>query len=537
MKILYEFLSSIEWGLIFGNKEPEEFFNEETLKKFESLKYDKVVEIVFGREVKLNDADSEENKLKLNSYFDYVPDDIKSIKPRLEEILSEVNEINFEVVEFNSILDYEHLDSFFDNLIKNEPLEAEKHIFFSAQVFPFSLYMLFPDIMRKYNLQPHPFMVDSMNEFFINDSNAFELTKNIMIKHQTEIYGETIDPRFDKIFTANEDFMSVKWKASVAAKTNIEILLFGESGTGKELFARAIHEASERKGRFVPINCAALAPEILESELFGHEKGSFTGAIKQKKGIFELAKEGTVFLDEVAEMSLEMQAKLLRSLESRTIKRVGGEEEINIDVRIISATNKDLYAEVQNKNFRKDLYFRLRKFELDIPPLRERGPLDIALLTLKVCNERKYPASHTTEPAGQILRDYDYPGNVRELFSIIECAIILSNIYKKDIDEQIIIESIGKGLYKEFEERRTGTSYSVEEKLRNNRSINIMKQYIGDVNFHNEFNLEDFLQEVEKHYIKEALREYKTQKQAGKALGYTQQRLSNRIKKLKLTHD
>jgi len=358
-----------------------------------------------------------------------------------------------------------------------------------------------------------------------------------MIKHQTEIYGETIDPRFDKIFTANEDFMSVKWKASVAAKTNIEILLFGESGTGKELFARAIHEASERKGRFVPINCAALAPEILESELFGHEKGSFTGAIKQKKGIFELAKEGTVFLDEVAEMSLEMQAKLLRSLESRTIKRVGGEEEINIDVRIISATNKDLYAEVQNKNFRKDLYFRLRKFELDIPPLRERGPLDIALLTLKVCNERKYPASHTTEPAGQILRDYDYPGNVRELFSIIECAIILSNIYKKDIDEQIIIESIGKGLYKEFEERRTGTSYSVEEKLRNNRSINIMKQYIGDVNFHNEFNLEDFLQEVEKHYIKEALREYKTQKQAGKALGYTQQRLSNRIKKLKLTHD
>ena len=215
-----------------------------------------------------------------------------------------------------------------------------------------------------------------------------------------------------------------------AAGSDATVLLEGESGTGKELFARALHALSPRAdGPFVAINCAAIPDTLLETELFGHEKGAFTGASVRKPGKFEVAHQGTIFLDEIGEMPLGLQAKILRALEERKFERVGGTALLHVDVRVVAATNRNLKASVAARTFREDLYFRLSVFPITIPPLRER-PDDIAILTRhfieKFCRDLNKTPLTLSSAALDELQAYPWPGNVRELQNCIERAVILS---------------------------------------------------------------------------------------------------------------
>ncbi len=214
------------------------------------------------------------------------------------------------------------------------------------------------------------------------------------------------------------------------APTGSTVLIYGESGTGKELVARAIHDRSPRKDKpFFAINCAAIPESLMESELFGHEKGSFTGAGSREIGLFEAADKGTVFLDEIGELSVAMQAKLLRAIQEKEIRRVGGKVNIPIDVRIISATNRDLEVEIKKGSFRDDLYYRLNVIRLNLPPLRERGS-DIA--TLADFFVKKYSQANgnrllgISRPALKILMNFSWPGNVRQLESVIERGVLMA---------------------------------------------------------------------------------------------------------------
>ncbi len=213
------------------------------------------------------------------------------------------------------------------------------------------------------------------------------------------------------------------------APTDSTVILEGESGTGKELFARAIHRLSPRRDRaFVAINCAAIPETLIENELFGHEKGAFTGASGRQIGKFELADMGTIFLDEIGELSLAVQSKILRVLQERCFQRVGGTQTIDVDVRIISATNRNLAEDVKRGRFRDDLFFRIHVFPVVIPPLRARKD-DIDALAdffvLKFARELKKPGLHVSDSARATLRSYDWPGNIRELENCIERAAIL----------------------------------------------------------------------------------------------------------------
>jgi transcriptional regulator with PAS, ATPase and Fis domain len=215
---------------------------------------------------------------------------------------------------------------------------------------------------------------------------------------------------------------------SVAA-SNAPVLISGESGTGKEVVARAIHHHSGRTGLFLPINCSALAENLLESELFGHEKGSFTGALARKEGKFELAHEGTLFLDEMGEMPASLQAKLLRVLQEGAFERVGGTQILYSDARIIAATNRDLGRMIKEERFREDLYYRLNVVHIHLPPLRERME-DLPALTehlLKKVNKKQHTRiRHIADKAWHRLKDYAWPGNIRELENILTRSAVLA---------------------------------------------------------------------------------------------------------------
>ncbi|KAF0220794.1 MAG: two component sigma-54 specific Fis family transcriptional [Geobacteraceae bacterium] len=236
------------------------------------------------------------------------------------------------------------------------------------------------------------------------------------------------------------------------APTASTVLIYGESGTGKELVARAVHDQSPRKDRpFFAINCAAIPDTLMESELFGHEKGAFTGASSREIGLFEAADGGTVFLDEIGEMNVAMQAKLLRAIQEKEIRRVGGKVNIPVDVRIISATNRDLEAEIKKGTFREDLFYRLNVMRINLPPLRERGN-DIA--TLADFFVKKYGSASGqqvrgfSKPALKLLMDYTWPGNVRQLESVIERGILMAEhdyIQPEDLPAEIHEEATLSG--------------------------------------------------------------------------------------------
>ena len=216
-----------------------------------------------------------------------------------------------------------------------------------------------------------------------------------------------------------------------AAPSRSTVLITGESGTGKEMVAKAIHVASPRKDKpFVSVNCMALSPGVLESELFGHEKGSFTGAVARRRGRFEMAHEGTLFLDEIGELSLELQVKLLRVLQERTFERVGGTQSVEVDIRIVAATNKDLHAAVAAGTFREDLFYRLNVVSIAMPALRERRE-DVGLLAghflRKYAEENAKPVQGFTSEAMDALTGYEWPGNVRQLQNVVERCVVLAS--------------------------------------------------------------------------------------------------------------
>lgn len=278
-----------------------------------------------------------------------------------------------------------------------------------------------------------PFDIDTL-------ATAIKRTSVITQKTKAKKPDTTTEIKSSNFLAASANLDKTLNIAKKAAQTDVSVMIMGESGVGKELFSRYIHENSKRKNSaLMAINMAAIPENLLESELYGYEKGAFTDATATKKGLFELANGGTLFLDEIGEMPLNLQPKLLRAIQEREIVRVGASKPIKIDVRIVSATNANLEQKVANGEFREDLFYRLNTVPLKIPPLRERKDeiVDIANATLKrVCVEYELGQKEFSQEAIDELLSYDYPGNIRELISIVERAAILSegsSISKEDL--------------------------------------------------------------------------------------------------------
>ncbi len=290
------------------------------------------------------------------------------------------------------------------------------------------------------------------------------------------------------------------------ARSQAPVYISGESGSGKELVARLIHEQGPRAERpFVPVNCGAIPSELMESEFFGHKKGSFTGAVEDKQGLFQAANGGTLFLDEVADLPLPMQVKLLRAIQEKAVRAVGGQQEVVVDVRILSATHKDLAAEVAAGRFRQDLYYRLNVIELGVPPLRERRediPLLAETMLKRLAQQSGLPAARLTPEALDKLKCYRFPGNVRELENMLERAYTLCE------DDQIQARDLRLA-------EATGATEA------------------GEANLAQIDNLEDYLENIERKLIMQALEETRWNRTAAaQRLGLTFRSMRYRLKKL-----
>jgi DNA-binding NtrC family response regulator len=344
------------------------------------------------------------------------------------------------------------------------------------------------------------------------------------------------------------------------APTNITVLITGESGTGKELIAKAIHQNSLRKQNpFVAANTSALAEGVLESELFGHEKGAFTGAIARRQGLFERADKGTMFLDEVAEIPLATQVKLLRVLEERSFLRVGGTQDVKIDVRVIAATNKDIEQSVREGSFRDDLYYRLAVVKIDVPPLRERTK-DIPILVHefigKLNAESVRKIKGVTDEAMEILLRYHWPGNVRELRNFLESMLVLApdqmieaHIVRKYVDEKLQAHRqlpvvTGKSVQTAEHELIYQAILSLRTEILNLRRAllsqsELKPEYFVDVEkpWEKERRLKEVLppqsmEEMEKELIEKTLREtHSNRRKAAKILGIGERTLYRKINK------
>ena len=260
-------------------------------------------------------------------------------------------------------------------------------------------------------------------------------------KHDNVAPREEVDKAsmFEEIVGTSAGLRSTLSLVSKVAPTNATVLVTGETGTGKELVARAIHQRSDRASRaFISVNCSTFAPSLISSELFGHEKGAFTGATQRRLGRFELADGGTIFLDEVGELPPDTQVALLRVLQEREVERVGGTQSIKLDVRVIAATNRDLNTAVSSGSFRRDLFYRLQVFPIEIPPLRERRE-DIALLVkyfiARYSRKARKNIRHVSHQTLELLQSYAWPGNIRELQNVIERSVILCDTETFSIDE------------------------------------------------------------------------------------------------------
>jgi DNA-binding NtrC family response regulator len=288
--------------------------------------------------------------------------------------------------------------------------------------------------------------------------------KQYELRVENIYYREEEEKRFnfDEIIGKSKAIKRVLEMVKSVSVTPATVLITGESGTGKELIARAIHKNSPgNKNPFVVVNCVAFSSHLLESELFGHEKGAFTGAISKRIGRFEMAKGGTIFLDEIGEVDPVIQTKLLRFLQEKEFERVGSSKSIKVDVRILSATNLDLKKKAEDNNFRQDLYYRLNVFNIEVPPLRERKE-DIPLLVEhfihkydKILNKK---VEEISPPAMELLLNYDYPGNIRELENILERSMIMA---KNNIMDETYFAFINK---ENFSEKK-GTLKEVEKEL------------------------------------------------------------------------
>ncbi len=312
-------------------------------------------------------------------------------------------------------------------------------------------------------------------DYLVKDDNTKDLLWNsiIRIKENQSLKKEVEDLReelgqkydFEKVIKGTSPAIKKVFALmEKATNRNINVSITGETGTGKELVAKAIHYNSDRKSKkFVAVNMSAIPKELVESELFGYEKGAFTGAIARKIGKFEEANKGTLFLDEIAEMDLNQQSKLLRVLQERELTRIGGNDEVKIDVRLIVATHKNLEEEVQNGNFREDLYFRIMGLPIELPPLRERGN-DIIFLAnhfiTETCKENKVPVVTLTSGAKEKLIKYNFPGNIRELKAMMDLAAVMCD--GKEITADDIKFSTTKGKLFAMTEEKTMELYYID---------------------------------------------------------------------------
>lgn len=291
-----------------------------------------------------------------------------------------------------------------------------------------------------YIYQPTDFALSIFNA---NEKRRLEQEK----KRSNKKLSKNIDAYLEnkKIVGKSKVITDLKNRIDKCAKNNASVLISGLSGTGKELVASNIHYMSERKyENFIPINCGSLPHDLIESELFGYEKGAFTGANKSKKGLFELADKGTIFLDEVAELPLNAQVKLLRVLQEGELEKIGRTEKVKIDVRVIAATNKDIGKEVMEKRFRQDLYYRINVVQVSVPPLTERKD-DIPILAehfIKIyCEEMKRPVPILTDEAVEAMQKYTWPGNVRELKNVVQRVLF-------DAEKEILAEHVNQSVIK-----------------------------------------------------------------------------------------
>jgi transcriptional regulator with GAF, ATPase, and Fis domain len=248
---------------------------------------------------------------------------------------------------------------------------------------------------------------------------------------------------FEEIVGGSPPLQAVLGRVAKVAPTNSTVLITGETGTGKELFARAIHKRSPRSARaFVSVNCSAVPPSLIASELFGHEKGAFTGALQRRVGRFELAEGGTIFLDEIGELPIETQVALLRALQEREFERVGGSQTIRVDVRVIAATNRDLETAIAAGAFRKDLFYRLNVFPIEVPALRERRediPVLVEYFTDRYASREGRKIRSVTKSTLDLLQAYDWPGNIRELQNVIERSVIVCDTETLLVDESWLV--------------------------------------------------------------------------------------------------
>ena len=294
-----------------------------------------------------------------------------------------------------------------------------------------------------YDYLAKPFELDDLRLVVKNAAETLQLRReNVSLRRRIEVERS----QRGALLGNSEGMQRVRSMIEKVAETDATVLVRGESGTGKELVARELHERNSARsaGNFVAVNCAALPSELIESELFGHEKGAFTGAAARRQGKFEQANGGTLFLDEIGDMSSNVQAKLLRALEERRIERLGSNESIPVDVRIVSATHRPLEQEIEKGNFRADLFYRLRVVTIDIPPLRDRRE-DIPLLaeqfTRTAAERYSIPLRQIAQSALRRLVDYDWPGNVRELKNTIDRAAIMAEgeeLRSEDLPEEIM---------------------------------------------------------------------------------------------------
>jgi two-component system response regulator PilR (NtrC family) len=360
-----------------------------------------------------------------------------------------------------------------------------------------------------YDYVPKPF---ENEELIQTIANALALKT---IEHEKEFLDDELKKtlHFGKIVGNSPAILNVYKMIDQVAKTRTNILITGESGTGKELIALAIHEQSNRHDKpFVVINCSGIPETLMESELFGHKKGAFTGATQDTKGLFEIADKGTVFLDEVGEISIPMQVKLLRAVQERVFKAVGGNEDISVDIRFISATNKELEKEVISGRFRDDLFYRLNVIEIKLPPLRERKS-DLRILAQhfleKYSSEMGKEIAKISSYAIDMLNKYDFPGNIRELENLIERSVALSST------NIILPDSLALSFHKR-------------------RWIEGVKDKRFDLDeVKNGVSLDAILTEIEKAYLEKAL-EYSNgnKNNAAELLGISYRSFRHRLSKL-----
>ncbi len=357
---------------------------------------------------------------------------------------------------------------------------------------------------------------DYITKPFSNDELMLSVSKAMQLanaRRQYRLLHESMEERYGlhQIIGKSKALRNVLEMVDRAAPTRSTVLITGESGTGKELVARAIHFASPRNnGPFISVNCMAFNPGVLESELFGHEKGSFTGAIAQKRGRFELAHEGTLFLDEIGELSQDIQVKLLRVLQERRFERVGGSTEVDVDIRVVTATNKHLPDLVASGDFREDLYYRLNVVQIQLPALRERRE-DIPLLAQhfaqKYAQDNNYEHKIFLPEAMDYLTGYEWPGNVRQLENIIERCMVLAS------GEHIGVEDLPPEIK--------------DEEAQFKSAVDLLPVQL---------NLADTMEKIEAALVRRALAKADfVQVKAADLLGLSKSNLQYKLKKYKIT--